>query len=112
MNGERIYYVTDKNTKHIREKIVTTLRDLPNAPVIKVAKSNFNKDGELLLFHDFDEDKKDVDVLHLVKTLEHIYYLWGSPVWFQTRELSTKSSSGFITVLYGYGPNGVRKTQI
>ncbi len=106
INGEYVYYIADKNPKRVRERIVDSLKKLPNAPVIRVTRSNFNKEGELLLLHDFNEDLEELDTEHLMKTLEHVYHLWGKPVWLQTREEDVKSQSGFVNVLYGY--DGIR----
>lgn len=102
LNGKYVYVITDNNPKRIRERIVDSLKKIPDMPIIRVTRSNFNKEGDLLLLHDFNEDLEELDTEHLTKTLEHVYHLWGKPVWLQTREMSVKSSSGFANVLYGY----------
>lgn len=97
-----VYEIADKNPERTRERIVASLKKRPDAPVIRVTRSNFNKNGELLLLHDFNENQEELDGEHLARTLEHVYHLWGKPVWLQTREPNVRSSSGFANILYGY----------
>ena len=105
-----VYEIADKNPKRVRERIVDSLKKIPDAPVIRVTRSNFNKEGELLLLHDFNEEQEELDPEHLAKTLEHVYHLWGKPVWLQTREINLRSSSGFASILYGY--DGIRHNKL
>jgi len=71
------YVRTDHTAAQIRELIVNSFSN-SGIPKINIIDGNHHFDGSLYLSHDFSGI--ELDKLNTVKTLEHIYTLWGRPV--------------------------------
>ena len=71
------YVRTDHTAAQIRELIVNSFSN-SGIPKINIIDGNHYFDGSLYLSHDFSGI--ELDKLNTVKTLEHIYTLWGRPV--------------------------------
>lgn len=84
------WVVVDKDFETIRNALVDSLTNL-GRPVIKVKKggTDYTGKGELRIKHEFDGKPLDTD--WAAKTLKHLYYLWGRPVYLETFERSGKS---------------------
>ncbi|MEG6615752.1 SpoVR family protein [Peptococcaceae bacterium 1198_IL3148] len=75
------YKVVDKDWRKVRDELVRNLTNC-GVPYIVVENGDYKKRGELHLKHLFEG--LELDVLHLEKTLPHIYLIWGRPVHLET----------------------------
>ena len=73
--------VTDKDWEAVRDGIVGRLTNC-GLPYITAEDADYRRNGELFLKHSFEG--QELDVKYLTKTLEHIYTLWGRPVYLET----------------------------
>lgn len=73
--------IVDKDWQKVRDVL---LEEVVNCgfPVIFVEDGNFNGQKELYLRHSYEG--VELDVVHLEKTLAHVYTLWGRPVHLET----------------------------
>lgn len=85
LGPETIYVIVEKRPKIIRELLIGMLKH-PPAPTIHVISSNYNNRGELYLKHNFAEEQTELDEEYREKTMEHLYELWGRPIWLESQE--------------------------
>lgn len=53
-------------------------------PTILVEDGDYHRRGELLLTHDFKNDRTPIDLDYAARTLRHVYTMWGKPVHIST----------------------------
>ncbi|CCQ94895.1 involved in spore cortex synthesis (stage V sporulation) [[Clostridium] ultunense Esp] len=69
--------ITDKNWENVRDLLVAS-RVNGGFPYIAVEDGDYNRNGELLLAHYYED--LELDVKYIEKTLPYVYTLWGRPV--------------------------------
>lgn len=97
--GEIFYIIVEKRPKVIREMLVNMLKISPGTPIISVLKGNHNNQGELYLYHHFNEMQMPLDEEYRQRTMEHIFELWGRTIWLESQE---KTRSGFRSIVYSF----------
>jgi len=75
------WVIVDKNWENVRDNIVAQMANFGN-PTILVEDGDYHHNGELYLRHVYDGH--ELDALYSEKTLEHVYALWGRPVYLET----------------------------
>jgi stage V sporulation protein R len=75
------WVIVDKNWENVRDGIVARMANFGN-PTILVEDGDYHHNGELYLRHTYDGN--ELDAAYAEKTLEHIYSLWGRPVYLET----------------------------
>ncbi|MBE3554235.1 MAG: SpoVR family protein, partial [Thermicanus sp.] len=73
--------ITDKNWENVRDLLVAS-RVNGGFPYIVVEDGDYNRNGELLLAHYYED--LELDVKYIEKTLPYVYTLWGRPVHLKT----------------------------
>jgi stage V sporulation protein R len=74
--------ITDKAWEIVRDQLVTS-RVNGGFPYIVVQDGDYLHNGELYLFHQFEN--MELDVKYLEKTIPYVYKLWGKSVHMETR---------------------------
>ncbi|RPI99376.1 MAG: SpoVR family protein, partial [Deltaproteobacteria bacterium] len=75
------YVISDRDWRHIRSLLVSYLSTF-STPLIRVEDGDYGGKRELYLTHAYDGVELDRE--YREKTLEHIFYLWGRPVYLET----------------------------
>ncbi len=75
------YKIVDKNWKNVRDELVKNITNC-GVPVVVVKNGDYQKRGELYLVHQYEG--LELDLVHLEKTLPHVYLIWGRPVHLET----------------------------
>jgi stage V sporulation protein R len=96
------YKIVAKDWQAVRDQLVKNLTNC-GIPTIIVKDGDYKKRGELYLKHSYDG--LELDVLHLEKTLPHIFLIWGRQVHLET-VIDKK------TVLFSYQGGGLTKKLI
>lgn len=73
--------ITDKRWENVRETLVYS-RVNGGFPYIVVEDGDYQRNGELLLLHRYEEI--ELDLKYTEKTLPYVYQLWGKPVHLET----------------------------
>ncbi|MBM7854321.1 stage V sporulation protein R [Desulfohalotomaculum tongense] len=76
------YKITDKDWETVRDGLIKNLTNC-GVPYIVVENGDYGKRGELYLKHCYEG--LELDVVHLEKTLPHVYLIWGRPVHLETK---------------------------
>lgn len=98
----------EKNPKTIRDLLVKSKR-FPITPVINVVNKNFHGNGSLGLCHRFDEEKTELDIEYAQKTMEHLYYLWGGPIYLATKEIIDEEAKIYENTLLSFSRKGFKQ---
>lgn len=109
IDSETIYVIIEKRPSFIR-KIIAGASKRSFAPTIYVVSRNYNDSGGLLLWHDFDEERTELDVEYRQKTMEHLFELWGKTIWLFSCEIVSKDNKKAAkSVLYSFDGEDYRK---
>lgn len=73
--------ITDKTWEHIRDQLVAS-RVNGGSPYIVVKDGDYQRNGELLLRHQYEGI--ELDLKYLERTLPYVFRLWGRPVHLET----------------------------
>ena len=73
--------ITDKTWEKVRDQLIIA-RINGGHPYLVVEDGDHNRNGELVIAHQFEG--MELDVKYIEKTLPHVYYLWGRPVHLRT----------------------------
>ncbi|MBO8138273.1 MAG: SpoVR family protein [Desulfotomaculum sp.] len=76
------YKITDTDYIKVKEGLIKNLTNC-GVPYIVVEDGDYKKRGELYLKHRYEG--LELDVVHLEKTLPHVYLIWGRPVHLETK---------------------------
>jgi stage V sporulation protein R len=95
--------VKETDWKKVKRLLVQSLSNW-GVPRVQVMDGNFQNNSQLYLKHEFEGLPLDDEYCR--NTLEHIYFLWGRPVYLETRSLNIDGEK----VLYLVDQNGVRVT--
>jgi stage V sporulation protein R len=74
--------VRTKHTADEVRKLIINSFAMSQIPEINITNINYNNSGQLYLKH--NHAGMDLQLLFCTKTLEHIFDLWGQPVWLET----------------------------
>jgi stage V sporulation protein R len=75
------WVIVDKDWRTVRDSMVARMANFGN-PTIVVESGDYRHNGELYLRH--IHSGQDLDEVYAEKTLEHVYTLWGKPVYLET----------------------------
>lgn len=75
------WQVVEKDWEKVRDGLVNSLVNC-GIPLIRVEDSDFKRQGELLLSHQYEG--VELDIQYAEKTLEHLYHIWGRTVHLDT----------------------------
>jgi stage V sporulation protein R len=95
--------VTETYWRKVKRLLVQSLSNW-GVPRVQVMDGNYQNNSQLYLKHEFEGLPLDDEYCR--NTLEHIYSLWGRPVYLETRSLNNNGEK----VIYLVDQNGVRVT--
>ena len=82
--GEGKWVVGEADWEEVRSVLTDELTGL-GVPAILVLDGDYRHQGELYLAHDFESDRRPLDLDYARRTLIHVHHLWGRPVHLETR---------------------------